>query len=231
MTRIVFVRHGQACCNVDRTIEGLATCRGLSELGKSQSAALGRRLHNEGFRPDVIMASPITRAKETAEIITEAIGMRTDDIAFDHGLEEIRPGEAEGMTWDQYSAFYGTTEGWDPNIPFAPGAEAWSTFARRVSDAIDRATDTYAGKTVLAVAHGGVVDASLFHYFGLNPEVQSPIDFETSNTSITEWERRTFTLAPQTEQTDQAPETQVHRWRLLRYNDASHLAGLAVKPN
>jgi 2,3-bisphosphoglycerate-dependent phosphoglycerate mutase len=222
MTRLVFVRHGQACCNVDRTIEGLATCRGLSELGRSQSSALGRRLQSEGFRPDVIMASPISRAKETAEIITRTIGMRTDDIAFDNGLEEVRPGEAEGMTWDQYSAFYGTTEGWDPNVPFAPGAEAWSGFARRVSDAIDRAARTHAGKTVLVVAHGGVIDASLFHYFGLNPEVQSPIDFETSNTSITEWERRTFTPPDQDE---------VHRWRLLRYNDASHLAGLFVQPH
>jgi 2,3-bisphosphoglycerate-dependent phosphoglycerate mutase len=215
MTRLMIVRHGQALCNVDRTIEGFATCRGLSDLGKRQGAALGARLAKERFAPHAIIASPIRRAKETAELLANAIGMRTDEIGYEHAFEEIRPGEAEGMTWDQYSAFYGTTEGWDPNVAFAPGAEAWSDFARRVGEAIDNATHEHTGKSVLVVAHGGVVDSSLFHFFGLDPKVQAPIFFETTNTSITEWERHTFT-------SENAPA--LHRWRLGRYNDAAHLA-------
>jgi 2,3-bisphosphoglycerate-dependent phosphoglycerate mutase len=217
MTKLVLVRHGQAMCNVERTIEGRAMCRGLSDLGRTQGAALAARLVNENFKPDVVVSSPIRRAAETAKLITTAIGF--DEPLFDPDFEEVRPGEAEGMTWDQYSAFFGTTEGWDPNVPFAPGAEAWRAFALRVSNALNRITKAHDGKTVLVVAHGGVVDASMFHYFGLNPEVQSPIDFETSNTSITEWQKRTWTLATQ-EAPDRDP---VHRWRLNRYNDAAHL--------
>jgi 2,3-bisphosphoglycerate-dependent phosphoglycerate mutase len=217
MTKLVLVRHGQAICNVERTIEGKAICRGLSDLGRAQGKALAERLAKEEFKPDVVVSSPIRRAAETAAIITKAI--QSVEPIFDADFEEVRPGEAEGMTWDQYSAFFGTTEGWDPNVPFAPGAEAWRAFALRVANALNRITNAHDGKTVLVVAHGGVVDASMFHYFGLNPEVQSPIDFETSNTSITEWQKRTWTLAtPETPDRDP-----VHRWRLNRYNDAAHL--------
>ena len=217
MTKLVLVRHGQGICNVERTIEGRATCRGLSDLGRAQGAALAERLAKENFKPDVVVSSPIRRAAETAAIIASTI--QSAEPIFDADFEEVRPGEAEGMTWDQYSAFFGTTEGWDPNVPFAPGAEAWRAFALRVANALNRVTKTYDGKTVLVVAHGGVVDASMFHYFGLDPQVQSPIDFETSNTSITEWQLRTWKLA-----TPEAPDRDpVHRWRLNRYNDAAHL--------
>ena len=218
MTKLVLVRHGQAICNVERTIEGRATCRGLSGLGRTQGAALAERLAKEHFKPDVVVSSPIRRAAETAKIITTAIGF--GEPTFDPDFEEVRPGEAEGMTWDQYSAFFGTTEGWDPNVAFAPGAEPWRTFALRVGNALNRITNAHDGKTVLVVTHGGVVDASMFHYFGLNPEVQSPIDFETSNTSITEWQKRTWSVVT-IEVPDRDP---VHRWRLNRYNDAAHLA-------
>ncbi len=217
MTKLVLVRHGQAICNVERTIEGRATCRGLSELGWVQGAVLAERLVSENFKPDAVVSSPIRRAAETAAIITNAIGF--GDPSFDSDFEEVRPGEAEGMTWDQYSAFFGTTEGWDPNVPFAPGAEAWRAFALRVANALNRITKAHEGQTVLVVAHGGVVDASMFHYFGLDPQVQSPIDFETSHTSITEWQLRTWTVA-----TPEAPDRDpVHRWRLNRYNDAAHV--------
>ncbi len=211
MTSLIFVRHGQGHCNVERTIEGVSTCRGLTDLGREQAQRLAERLVRQQLRPDTIIASPIRRARETVEIVASALNLELD---FDASFEEVRPGEAEGMTWDQYSAFFGTTEGWNPNVPFAPGAEAWNDFAARVSSGIDRITSNHAGKKLMVVAHGGIVDASLFHFFGLDPTVQSPIDFETRNTSITEWERRTFT-PPNTDE--------VHRWRLARYNDAAHL--------
>ena len=113
MTRLLIVRHGQAVCNVERTIEGVATCRGLAPLGHRQAEALASRLRREAFRPDVTLVSPIRRARETAEHVAAAIGC---ELNFDPDLEEVRPGEAEGMTWDQYAAFFGSTEGWDPNV-------------------------------------------------------------------------------------------------------------------
>ena len=235
----MLVRHGQAVCNVERTIEGVARCRGLSELGRRQLGALADRLRVQRFAPDVIVSSTIRRARETAAEIATAIDRRID--SYDADIEEVRPGEAEGMRWDQYFAFYGAVEGWDPAVPFAPKGEAWVQFATRVSRALDRIAATHIGKTVLVVAHGGVIDASVFHFFGLDPYVRAPIDFETANTSITEWELRSFPVF--VPNTTGAPSTEVGggesfaeplpppvaRWRLVRYNDAAHLHDLAPR--
>ena len=219
MTRLMIVRHGQALCNVDRTIEGRSTCRGLSELGRRQTAFLAQRLEREQFKADTIFTSPIRRAMETAHALSEFLSA---PVVVDSDLEEVRPGEAEGMTWDQYFAFYGMTEGWQPSVPFAPGAEAWTQFSARIASAIDRIAGEHPDETTLIVAHGGVVDASVFYFFGLNPLLQPPIDFETANTSITEWERRSFTRYADPARHNE-PEAGIHRWRLVRYNDAAHL--------
>ena len=232
-TRLTLIRHGQGVCNVERRVEGVAQCRGLSDLGRRQVGRLVNRLCTEEFAPDVIVASPIRRARETAEMIASAIGRDVD--LFDADIEEVRPGEAEGMTWDQYFAFYGAVEGWDPSVAFAPGGETWVHFAARVGKMLDRLAAAHFGQTIAVVAHGGVVDASLFHFFGLDPFTRAPIDFETTNASLTEWELRSFRpYVPPTTGSHDAADTDgvatavedVRRWRLARYNDAAHLHGL-----
>ena len=233
LTRLTLIRHGQGVCNVERRVEGVAQCRGLSELGRQQVDRLANRLRAEEFAPNVIVASPIRRARETAEIIASTIGRDVD--FFDTDIEEVRPGEAEGMTWDQYFAFYGAVEGWDPSVAFAPGGETWVHVAARVGVTLDRIAAAHVGETIAVVAHGGVVDASLFHFFGLDPFTRAPIDFETTNASLTEWELRSFRpYVPPTTGShgaidiDGAPTAvgDVRRWRLARYNDAAHLHGL-----
>ena len=47
--------------------------RRLTDEGREQARALARRLVAEGVRPDAILASPLVRARETAEILTEAL--------------------------------------------------------------------------------------------------------------------------------------------------------------
>ena len=233
ITRLTLIRHGQGVCNVERRVEGVAQCRGLSDLGRRQIERLANRLRTEHFAPDVIVSSPIRRARETAEIIASAIGRSVD--LFDADIEEVRPGEAEGMTWDQYFAFYGAVEGWDPSVPFAPRGETWVHVAARVSRTLDRLAAAHPGRSIALIAHGGVVDASLFHFFGLDPFTRAPIDFETTNASITEWELRSFRpyVPPTTGSHDvlgidgvATMVEDVRRWRLARYNDAAHLHGL-----
>ena len=226
MTRLVLLRHGQAVCNVERRSQGVATCQGLSPLGQIQAQAVARRLQAERFAPDVIVSSTIRRARETAAAVAGTLGRDID--AYDPDLEEVRPGDAEGMTWDQYFAFYGAVEGWDPAVPFAPNGESWAHFAARVSATLDRLATDYQGRTVLIVAHGGVTDASLFHFFGLDPYLRAPIDFESANTSLTEWELRTHPSAPPNQTTPELVAPSVQRWRLVRYNDSAHLHGVTA---
>ena len=206
-TRLILIRHGEGLCNVERTIEGVATCRGLSQAGRDQAARLGARVAAEGWNADALYVSPIARARQTAEPIAAALGL---PMLLDPDVEEVRPGQAEGMTWDQIEADFSQAEGWQPTVPFAPGAEVWTDFANRISRALDRYASAHDMRTVVVVAHGGVVDASFFRFFSIDPMLTSPVDFRTDNASITEWELRVF-------------GNDLRRWRLVRYNDRAHL--------
>lgn len=206
-TRLILIRHGEGVCNVERTIEGVATCRGLSPKGHEQAARLAARIDQEAWAVDALVVSPIARARQTADPIAAVLNRMA---VIEPDLEEVRPGEAEGMTWDQFEAAYGQTEGWQPDLAFAPGAEPWTAFAKRVSSFLDRCAARHDRQTVIAVAHGGVVDASFYRYFAIDSAITSPVDFRTDNASITEWELRVF-------------DDDVRRWRLVRYNDTAHL--------
>src|SRR5713101_6944283 len=71
--RLVLVRHGEGKANVDGVIAGLSGCAGLTELGRCQVRALAERWAQTGFRPDMLVSSPVRRARETAEILAASM--------------------------------------------------------------------------------------------------------------------------------------------------------------
>jgi probable phosphoglycerate mutase len=209
-TRLVLVRHGEAQCHVDQVVGGLSGCTGLSDLGRRQAAALRDRLAASGelAGAGVLYASTLPRAVETAEIIAPALG----DMAVeqDEELCELHPGEADGITWEEFREKY-TWPGTSADIyrPMAPGAETLAALWVRVGAVLHRLAEAHAGQTVVVACHGGIVDGSLraLGELPLVPSFKTRID----NTSITEWER---------------PPGDGRRWTLARFNDAAHLTGL-----
>ena len=97
--RLMLVRHGEGRANVDGVIAGLSGCGGLTELGRRQVRALSERWAQTGFRPDVLVSSPVRRARETAEIL--ATSMPGLGVVEDCALCEMHNGEADGLTWQQ----------------------------------------------------------------------------------------------------------------------------------
>lgn len=80
MSKLYFTRHGQTIWNVEGKVCG-ATDIGLTELGHKQAKELGERIKADGtVKIDEIVASPLIRAKNTAEHISEITGipMHTD---------------------------------------------------------------------------------------------------------------------------------------------------------
>ena len=212
-TRLILVRHGEAQCHVDQVVGGSKGCTGLSDLGRRQSDALRRRLERSGELggADVLYASTLPRAVETAEAIAPALGGPA--VKQDEDLCELHPGEADGITWEQFRERYtwagdASATGASVYRPMAPGAESWARFSERVGAALHRLADDHPGQSVVAACHGGVIQSS-FHALGQLPLVQ-PFLLHIENTSLTEWR-----LDP--------PE---HRWTLVRFNDAAHLAAL-----
>jgi probable phosphoglycerate mutase len=214
VTRLLLIRHGESQVYVDGVVGGLATCNGLSDLGRRQAAALRDRLaETHEFDPvDALIASTLPRARETAEIISPAIGNLP--VVEDEDVCELHPGEADGMSYDDYVAKYGWRDmEANPDLELSPGGESIAAFHRRVGTALTRIADAHPDQTVVIACHGGVVDVGLRTLLGLG--MVGGFDLYTENTSVTE-----FVLAPATERRP------TRRWRLVRYNDAAHLAGV-----
>jgi 2,3-bisphosphoglycerate-dependent phosphoglycerate mutase len=213
VTRLVLVRHGESQVFVDRVVGGLLTCSGLSDLGRRQAEALRERLAgtHELDPVDVLYASTMPRARETAEIIAPALGGLT--VREDEGLCERHPGQADGMDWDEALAQFGNDD-WedDPSVVFSPGGESWTEFHERVSSTLERLAANHGDHTVVVACHGGVVDVAMRALLRL--PMTGAFELATDNTAMTE-----FVLLPEREK-------RAARWRLIRYNDAAHLNGV-----
>ncbi|MGB8859825.1 MAG: histidine phosphatase family protein [Ilumatobacteraceae bacterium] len=212
----MLVRHGESNVTVDRVIGGPRTCSGLSALGRQQADRLRERwATNSEFEADVLLASQYPRAIETAEIVAPSLGNLT--VVRDDGFGEHDPGpECDGLSYKEYMDRYDIgPEAWDSGDPFAttfPGGETVAAFQYRVGSAVRRTLDMYEGKTVVVACHGGVVDAIL--RLALKAPGMGAFQIHTLNTSITEL----MLVKPNV-------------WRLIRYNDTAHLAGLPASTN
>ena len=213
-TRVVLVRHGEAECNIAGVVGGRLGCSGLTERGRHEAGALRTRLLETGelAAAEAVYASVLARARETAAIIAPGVGSgggpRTDC-----DLCELHPGEADGLSWDEFRLRYGEPD-WDhdPDALVAPGGESWTGFVRRASSAVARLADAHRGALVVAVCHAGVIEATLLGFLPVAVH-QGRLRLPTQHTSLTEWELGPF------------------GWRLVRYNDAAHLHSIAEKRN
>ncbi|MEP6622957.1 MAG: histidine phosphatase family protein [Acidimicrobiia bacterium] len=207
-TRLVIIRHGESDAQLRQIISGHDTCTGLSDLGRSQAESLRDRLVRTGELGEInaVFTSILPRAIETAQIIAPALG----GVAAAQECDwcEIHAGEGEGLAWDEYRS--GRDVVGDANDPFhrhMPKSETWAEFFVRAGARLRRVAHEHEGQRVVVVAHGGIIGAS-FMALGERPVNESVlIAHETVNTSMTEW-RWTG-----------------RHWRLVRYNDAAHLAG------
>jgi len=207
MTHLYLIRHGEAWANVQPVVAGMRGDQGLTPRGIAQAERLRDRLARGELKADVLISSTLPRARQTAEIVRPALGL---PIIFDDEVQELRVGEADGMSNQEAWSTFGLPDFANaPLRPIAPGGESWATFTLRVAHALYRITSEHAGKTIVVICHGGVIDSSFIYFFRMPGMVVPPTDFHTRNTSITHWER-------------------VNRggrnlWRLNGYNDIAHL--------
>jgi probable phosphoglycerate mutase len=221
-TRLVLIRHGESRVTVDRIIGGHRSCSGLSELGRRQSERLRDRLVETGeLDGGVLISSNFARAIETAEIFGPAVSMApAKQIA---GFGEHDPGpDLDGMTFDAYVERFGRPDwGGDPHHEVFPGGETIAAFHLRVGAALAETLIEHHGESIVVSCHGGVVDAIFRQLLRMAPT--GLFDLWTTNTSLTE-----FVLdAPAPGHADGRDP----RWRLVRYNDHAHLAGLPSATN
>lgn len=228
-TRIVLIRHGEAVCNVSGVCGGPIGCGGLTRLGRLQVEGLRDRLLKTGelAGADVLYASVLPRAIETATIVapalvgdpvvgpdggsaqgTGATSPRPPAVVTECGLCELHPGDADGLTWVEFTVKFGTLN-WDihPEQAIAPGGESWTGFVSRVSVMLDTLAARHSGQLVVVACHAGVVEASLLTKVPVSGGRDGArLKLRTKHASLTTW------------------EIDSGEWRLLGFNDAAHQA-------
>ncbi|HEY0512890.1 MAG TPA: alpha-ribazole phosphatase [Thermoanaerobaculia bacterium] len=166
MTRIYLVRHGRAEGQEGRAV-------GHHDLPLSASgAAAARRLGAtwQGPPPDALHASDLRRAAATARLLAAAWGL---PVTLDPRLREIGFGDWEGRAWQEIHERDGerfaawSQEWWTARIP---AGESYPELAARAHEWLAEILEVHAGRTVVAVAHGGSIRALLAHALGLPRE-------------------------------------------------------------
>jgi broad specificity phosphatase PhoE len=140
----LLARHGQSLFNVDGVVNGDPLLdRGLSEQGIEEARRLGGQLEPIGL--DLVVVSLFPRAVQTANV---ALGAREVPHVEDADLGDVRIGELEGRTLDDYRA---QPAHHDPTLRF-PGGESLHEAARRYAAAFERLL-ARAEQATLVVCH------------------------------------------------------------------------------
>ncbi len=155
---LIFTRHGQSTVNVTRTISNRATDYApLTTLGRDQARQLAQALRGRNIF--ALYASPLMRARETAEIVAEALGL---DVVLEDGLREPFCGIAEGRSDDEaWGMHYAEWVAWRAgDVDYRiPGGESLRDIRDRflplVADVLARHAQE-PGSVVL-ISHGSVL--------------------------------------------------------------------------
>ena len=210
-TDLYLIRHGEAVVNVEPIIGGMRGDTGLTDRGRRQAQLLEERLRVEELRADQLYVSTLPRALETGEYVARALQL---PIQRDDDLQELRPGEADGLSVQEWRSRFGdpgSPEVNDPLRELSPGGESWADFLVRAGRARANPVAPPQDQTVVAVCHGGVLEVSFHLAFGVGG-TGNKVRFAPFNSSITHWRHQRGT--------DHRSE-----WELVTFNDAGHLAG------
>lgn len=165
MTKIILTRHGHVDWIAPERFRGRAELP-LSELGKRQAEALGRRVA-EGWKPDAIYASPLSRCVHTGEAIGRATGSKV------HVLEDLADtdyGQWQGLTheevrtrWPDESRLWFEA----PDLAVIPGGETLAGVLVRSINVLQIVLRKHRDQTVVLVGHDSINRVLLLHSLGL----------------------------------------------------------------
>jgi len=159
------VRHGQTSANVDGVWHG-STDTPLNDRGRDQASKLAAYFHNITI-PDVIYASPLQRAYQTAKAIADTHNLT---VALDARLQEFCLGNWEGLKFDDIDRHY-DPEGKLYSDPLfnPPAGESQEMVKRRVVEAIEEIIARHRDQNIVVVSHGVTLGIALSHFLHDTP--------------------------------------------------------------
>jgi len=180
---LTILRHAESEGNALGFIQGQSD-HPLTPTGCRQAQALARRWKAQGIHFDWVLASPLVRARQTAEIIAEALGL---DVTLEPIWIERGFGAAEGQNPDLLRQQNPQADFYHPFHSVAQGGESTLDVYQRalvgLLDVMRRPAGEY-----LIVSHGALLNMLNFAIMGIAPQghVNSP-RFRFGNTAYARW--------------------------------------------
>lgn len=144
---IYLVRHGETDWNKEGRLQGRKDIS-MNERGRQQIRKIAACFEQMSVDVDLIVSSPLERAKTTAELIADTIGYDKKKIVKDASFIERSFGDCEGMVYDPFSLTLGAEFGWEPV----------EMLVQRAKTGIETYADgSY--ENVLITAHGAILKA------------------------------------------------------------------------
>jgi 2,3-bisphosphoglycerate-dependent phosphoglycerate mutase len=204
-TTIILIRHGVTDWNQDRRFQGQIDIP-LNPAGLRQAGLTAERFGADETLADVaaVHSSDLARAAQTAEPIARRLGL---PMQLDPLLRERHYGVFQGLTGDEIVQRH--PEAWrrwlarEPAYDLPGGGESLLDFHARVERVLEGLVVKYRSRTVVAVAHGGVLDCAFRIAAGLALDAARHHDL--FNASINRIEH------------------DGERFRLVHWGDVSHL--------
>jgi probable phosphoglycerate mutase len=163
--RLILVRHGETAHNADGFVQGRADVP-LNELGRRQAAALAECLRPH--TPEVVVSSPLERARDTAEVIAAIHGL---SVTIEPDLAEMDVGEMEGLSGPQmrerFPEFLARWAGPEGPATRMPGGESLEDVQARAWSVVERLGERYPEATVVAATHNFVIATLVCRAIGL----------------------------------------------------------------
>ncbi|MDQ5955523.1 MAG: isoleucyl-tRNA synthetase, partial [Patescibacteria group bacterium] len=148
--RYFVMRHGEARSNVEGFVNSSNDIENhLTEQGKEMVRNTAKEFANQGIT--MIVASPITRAQETAKLMAKELGLASSAIMTDTRLAEVHFGEKNGAPLAEWQAVFATFS--DKFNLAVGGGETYAQVLARVGDFLFDIERRYSGKNVLIVTH------------------------------------------------------------------------------
>ncbi|HYF74436.1 MAG TPA: bifunctional RNase H/acid phosphatase, partial [Nocardioides sp.] len=183
-TTVVLVRHGVTPhTTAKRFSGGLASANpGLSDEGRAQIRAVADWLSPIAERVDAVVASPVRRTRESAEILAEALG---HGIEVEPGFAEMEFGAWDGLTFAEVGERHPEElEAWLGSLDVAPGGgESFRVVQERVLAGLARLLETHAGKTVVVVSHVTPIKTLVAH--AVDAPLEAVFRMELTPASVT----------------------------------------------
>jgi 2,3-bisphosphoglycerate-dependent phosphoglycerate mutase len=196
---VTFLRHGESVGNLENRFQGHADFP-LTETGRAQVRALVERWRTEGCSFDRAFSSPLLRARETAEIICEALSI---PLEIDSNWMEIDNGLLAGLNEEEAARSVPLPAVFTPYTHTGrTGESRWEVYLR-AGENLQKLVDYPPGR-MLVVAHGGILNMVLYAILGIPAQIaHSGARFTFRNTTYA-----TLSYEPES-----------HIWRLLHFDN------------